>query len=158
MPASPTPLPSRIMSVCFRRLRVIMLSLLVALMPATALAQRSKVKQMRILEQIQEDYSKAIRWNDFEGAWTLLDPEYRSQHPITDAEFSRYEQIQVTSFEGLDSRVMPDGSIERVVRIDVVNRNTLSQRSLRLTERWRYDAKTKRWWLSSGLPNFWQGR
>jgi hypothetical protein len=158
MRASSRALPSHAMPASFRRLLVLLLCLFIAAIPATALAQRMKTKQARMLEQTQDDYSKAIRWSDFEGAWTLLDPEYHKKHPVTDAEFSRYEQMQVTSFEALDSRVLPDGIVERAVRIDVVNRNTLSQRTLRLTERWRYDPKAKRWWLSNGLPDFWQGR
>ncbi|MBP6748723.1 MAG: hypothetical protein KA144_03705 [Xanthomonadaceae bacterium] len=141
-----------------RSLCLCLLGLLIFAVPHGALAQKVKLKQPKMLQQLQEDYSKAIRWNDFEGAWTVLDPAYREANPITDAEFSRYEQIQVTAFEDLDSRVLPDGSVERAVRIELVNRHTLSQRSLRFTEVWRYDPTTKRWWLSSGLPNFWEGR
>lgn len=139
-----------------RSLFLCLLGLSILLAPQGALAQR--IKQAKLLEQLQEDYSKAIRWNDFEGAWTVLDPAYREAHPVTDAEFSRYEQIQVTGFDALDSRVLPDGSVERAVRIELVGRHTLTQRTLRVTERWRYDPKTKRWWLASGLPDFWDGR
>lgn len=146
------------MPVSLRYVLICLLSLVIAAMPMTGAAQKMKFKQARALQEVQELYSKAIRWNDFEGAWNVLDPAYREAHPIIDVEFSRYEQIQVTGFEALDSRTLPDGSIERAVRIDVVNRNTLSQRTMRFTERWRYDAKIKRWWLISGLPDFWQGR
>lgn len=139
-----------------RSLFLCLLGLSILLAPQGALAQR--IKQAKLLEQLQEDYSKAIRWNDFEGAWTVLDPAYREAHPVTDAEFSRYEQIQVTGFDSLDSRMLPDGSVERAVRIELVGRHTLTQRTLRVTELWRYDPKTKRWWLASGLPDFWDGR
>lgn len=139
-----------------RSLFLCLLGLSILLAPQGALAQR--IKQAKLLEQLQEDYSKAIRWNDFEGAWTVLDPAYREAHPVTDAEFSRYEQIQVTAFEALDSRVLPDGSVERAVRVELVSRHTLTQRTQRFTELWRYDPKTKRWWLASGLPDFWDGR
>ncbi|MCC7248445.1 MAG: hypothetical protein IT473_07470, partial [Lysobacter sp.] len=54
--------------------------------------------------------------------------------------------------------VLPDGSVERAVRIELVNRHTLTQRTMRFSEVWRYDPTTKRWWLASGLPNFWEGR
>ena len=37
------------------------------------------------LEQVQYDYSAAIRWGDFEGAWNLVDAETRKQHPLTEA-------------------------------------------------------------------------
>ncbi len=158
MRRSSTSFPSRAVSVSFRSVLICLLSLVIAAMPMTGAAQRIKAKQARALQDLQEVYSKAIRWNDFEGAWNVLDPAYREAHPMVDVEFSRYEQVQVTGFEALDSRPLPDGSVERIVRVDVVNRNTLSQRTLRFTERWRYDAKTKRWWLNSGLPDFWQGR
>ena len=145
------------MSASFRFIWICLLVLAIAALPATATAQKLKIKQPRLLEETQLDYSKAIRWNNFEAAAALLDPSYREQHPVTDAEFSRYEQIQVTAFEDFDSRILPDGSVERAVRIDLVNRNTLSQRTIRFTERWRYDAQAKRWWLISGLPDFWKG-
>lgn len=143
------------MPAALRSLCLCLLGLLILSAPQAAFAQ--KIKQPKMLDQLQQDYSKAIRWNDFEGAWTLLDPAYREAHPVTDAEFSRYEQIQVTGLENLDSRVLPDGSVERAVRIELVNRHTLTQRSMRFTELWRYDPTTKRWWLASGLPNFWEG-
>jgi hypothetical protein len=145
------------MSASFRFVWLCLLGLAMTAFAPDLAAQKMTRKQTRMLTQLQEDYSKAIRWNDFEGAASLLDPEYRKVHPITDAEFSRYEQIQVTGFASLDSRVLPDGSVLRAVRIDLVNRNTLTQRSMRFTERWRYDAQAKRWWLTSGLPDFWQG-
>lgn len=145
------------MSALFRFVWICLLGFSIAVLPATATAQKVKIKQPRLLEETQLEYSKAIRWNDFVAASALLEPSYREEHPITDAEFSRYEQIQVTAFEDFDSRILPDGSVERSVRIDLINRNTLSQRTIRFTERWRYDAKVKRWWLISGLPDFWKG-
>jgi hypothetical protein len=145
------------MPASFRFVWICLLGLTMSAFAPELAAQKVKIKQPKVLTQLQEDYAKAIRWNDFEGASTLLDPEYRKAHPITDVEFSRYEQIQVTGFDSLDSRVLPDGTVLRAVRIDLVNRNTLTQRSMRFTEHWHYDAQAKRWWLTSGLPDFWQG-
>ena len=45
----------------------------------------------------------------------------------------------------------------REIQIGVVNRHTLAERSLRYTERWRYDPEAKTWWLTVGLPDFWAG-
>ena len=45
----------------------------------------------------------------------------------------------------------------REIEVGVVNRHTLVERSLRYTERWRYDPKARTWWLTVGLPDFWAG-
>lgn len=108
------------------------------------------------LQKAQYAYSAAIRWGDFEGAWTMVDPAYRAAHPMTDAEFERYKQIQVSHYR--------DGAVEagkneaaRAIEIGVINRHTMAERSLRYTEHWRYDPEAKTWWVSNGLPDFWAG-
>lgn len=114
-------------------------------------------KKGGLLEKNKYAYSAAIRWGDFEGAWTMVDPRVRKDKPMTDAEFSRYEQIQVSGYRDLASQAGPDGTEVREVVIDVINRNTLKQRRIRYTEVWRYDPGTKNWWIAS-LPDFWQGQ
>ena len=44
------------------------------------------------------------------------------------------------------------------VQIDVINEHTQALRGMRYTEVWRYDAEHKRWWVTSGLPDFWAGQ
>lgn len=115
--------------------------------------------QQNDLERAQYDYSAAIRWGDFEGAWTLVDPDYKKEHPMGEMEFSRYQQIQVSGYTDLGSRMASDASrAAREIRINVINKHTMAERSLRYTESWRYDPEAKRWWLTSGLPDFWQGQ
>lgn len=108
-----------------------------------------------LLEQLQYDYSAAIRWGDFEGAWNLVDPDYRKAHPLTDLELSRYKQVQISQYNELGLRALPDGEVQREIAIGVVNRNTMAERNARYTERWRYDEAAKTWWLVSGLPDLW---
>ncbi len=43
----------------------------------------------------------------------------------------------------------------REIEIGVINRNTLTERSVRYRERWRYDEAAQTWWLVSGLPDLW---
>jgi hypothetical protein len=114
-------------------------------------------KKRGLLDRNQYSYSAAIRWGDFEGAWSMVDPKVREKAPMTDLDFSRYEQIQVSGYRDLASMPGPDGSVLREIQIDVINRNTLSQRRVRYTEIWRYDQETKNWWVAS-LPDFWQGK
>ena len=132
----------------------LLIALLLLSLASTAFAGKKKGVA---LDKNQYAYSAAIRWGDFEGAWSMVDPKTRQEKPMTDADFSRFEQIQVTGYRDLASMPGPDGTMLREIQIEVVNRNTLAQRKLRFTEVWRYDAETRNWWIS-GLPDLWQGQ
>ena len=107
------------------------------------------------LDEIQYAYSAAIRWGDFEGAYTLVDPKLREEHPLTDVDFSRYKQVQISAYRDLGGSPLASGEIVREIEIGVINRNTLAERTVRYRENWRYDEAAKTWWLTSGLPNLW---
>ena len=109
------------------------------------------------LDEIQYAYSAAIRWGDFEGAYNLVDPKLREEKPLTDIDFSRYKQVQISTYSDMGGTVEPSGVVVRDVEIGVVNRNTQAARTVRYRERWRYDEPAKTWWLISGLPDLWQG-
>ena len=110
------------------------------------------------LEQVQYDYSAAIRWGDFEGAWQLVDPEVRKQRPLTEFDLSRYRQVQISGYRDRGMSTAGDGAVVRDIEIGVINRNTLAERTVRYRERWRYDEAAKTWWLMSGLPDLWDDR
>ena len=112
--------------------------------------------QMGALDRLQYAYSAAIRSGDFEGAWMLVDPKYRDEHPMSDLELERYKQIQVAGYRDMATQTLPDGDVVREIEIDLVNRHTLTERSTRYTERWHFEPETKTWWLVAGLPDFWQ--
>ncbi len=113
-------------------------------------------KNDKLLEA-QNAFSGAVRWGDFEGAWGLIEPEYREKHPITPLQLARYGQIQVSGYRDIGSSMLDDGSAVRDIEIGVVNRHTLAERSVRYRERWHWDETQKRWWLRSSLPDFWEG-
>jgi hypothetical protein len=136
-----------------RTIRMGWLLLMAVLVGACATASGKGNK----LEETQYAYSAAIRWGDFEGAWNLVDPKYRDAHPMTDLQFERYKQIQVSGYRDLGTQTLADGSVVREVEVGVVNRNNMTERSLRYTEHWRYDEATKAWLLDNGLPDFWNG-
>jgi len=135
----------------------IRLKTVLLLLGVLALAGCASGQQTSELDKLQYAYSAAIRWGDFEGAWLLVDPKYRETHPISELELERYKQIQVTGYRDLGAQTSPDGIAMREIQIGVVNRHTLVERSLRYTERWRYDPEAKVWWLTVGLPDFWAG-
>jgi uncharacterized protein YceK len=131
------------------------LVLLACLLPLLA-GCASLGPKVEALQKAQYAYSAAIRWGDFEGAWTLVDPKYREEHPITDLEFERFKQIQVTGYRDIGEQAGED-TAAREIEIGVMNRHNMRTRSIRYTERWRYDAEAKAWWLTVGLPDFWAG-
>jgi len=130
--------------------------LAIGLLALLATGCATKIDRMSKLSESQYAYSAAIRWGDFEGAWNMIDPKIRNEHPMTDLEFERYKQVQISAYTDLASQ-NGDLTAAREIQIGVINRNTLVERSTRYTERWRYDPEGKVWWLTSGLPNLWQG-
>ena len=125
------------------------------LLAALLLAGCATQQQASELQKVQYAYSAAIRWGDFEGAWQLVDPEYRAANPMSALEFERYKQVQVSAYRDLAAQAIPQSVAMREIQIGVVNRHTQVERSLRYTEHWRYDPESKHWWLTVGLPDFW---
>lgn len=137
-----------------RRLARLPLLLALALL-ATLAACASTPDRADALRQAQYDWSAAIRWGDFEGAWTLVDPAYRAAHPMTELEFSRYGQVRISGYHESGAMVSGDTASRRV-ELGVVNRNTQVQRQVQYLEEWRYDPVAERWWVASGLPDLWR--
>lgn len=115
-------------------------------------------KQARLLGQTQDAYTATIRWGEFEKAWEMVDPAYREQHPMTELEFERYRQLQISGYSDLGHGSSADGTVARNVEIRVINRHTMAERNLRYREQWRWDPEAKRWWLANGLPDLWAGQ
>ena len=139
-----------------RLLRCLLLCCLVSCMTMLAGCPKSASKGTA-LDEVQYAYSAAIRWGDFEGAWSLVDPVYRDKHPLTDIDFSRYKQVQISGYREKGMELQPSGTVLREIEIGVINRNTLAERTVRYRESWRYDEERKTWWLDGGLPDLWQG-
>ena len=130
------------------------LGLLAVLAPAGAQSRM----QRRKLQHVQDAYAASIRWGDFENAWQAVDPAYRAEHPMTELEFERYKQIQISGYRDLSTRSGPDGTVERAVELRVINKHTMAERTERYVERWRWDPEAKRWWLVVGMPDLWKGQ
>ncbi len=127
------------------------------LMAALLLAACASNNRQSELERMQYMYSAAVRWGDFEGAWNLVDPAYREEHPMSDLEFKRYEQVRISGYRELASQAISDDTALREIEIGVINRHNMAERTLRYTEQWRYDPEAGQWWISGGLPDLWAG-
>jgi hypothetical protein len=135
--------------------RLLLRSILLACCLAVLVGCPKSASKGTALDEIQYAYSAAIRWGDFEGAWNLVDPKVREEHPLTDLDFSRYKQVQISGYRDLGGTLSPAGEAVREIEIGVINRNTLAERTVRYRERWRYDEAAGTWWLTSGLPDLW---
>ncbi|HEX6832353.1 MAG TPA: hypothetical protein VF132_02365 [Rudaea sp.] len=109
-----------------------------------------------LLQTTLETYAATIRWGNFDDAAGFVDPETLKEHPITPLDIARYRQVRVTAYNEQPYRPVNDTEVRQVVEIGIVNNNTQVMRSLVDRQLWRYDAKAKRWWLVSGLPDITQ--
>ena len=102
-------------------------------------------------------YASTVRWGDFASASQFVAPETRKKHPLSDLDKARFQQVRVTEYDDDDPPVpVDDTEVRQTVRISLVNVNTQAERSVVDKQVWHYDAATKRWWLTSGLPDITQ--
>ena len=110
----------------------------------------------RALPVAQDAWAAAIRWNNFEGATNLIDPALRATQMPSSIETARYAQVQISGYRDRGASAdFKSGQAVRDVEIGVINRNTQAERTVRYRETWRWDAKAKAWWITSGLPDLW---
>jgi len=106
-----------------------------------------------LLDETLNHYAGVIRWGNFEEAASFVDPETLKAHPLTQLDIDRYHQVRVTTYNEGAAHMVAEHEVHQSVEIGVVNVNTQAARSVIDNQVWRYDAKEKRWWLVSGLPN-----
>lgn len=138
-----------------RLMRILLVSMLVWL---GGCASAAASKQAGALELAQREFASAMRWGHLDDAFGHLDPDWQAKHPLTAIERERYAQVQVTGYRPLNSEAPGEGLALRLIEIGVVNRHTMAERTVRYQERWRYDAASKAWVVTSGLPDLWAGR
>ncbi len=97
-------------------------------------------------------YAGAIRWGHIDDAWSMVDPEYAREHPLSALDRERFEQIQVTGYQVKGTQMLSENELAQVVEIRLANRHTLVERTVMDRQLWRWDSGARRWWLTSGLP------
>lgn len=137
-----------------RSIPSLLLLALVALMAGCA----SMSNQQDLLNRNQYAWSEAIRWGGFEGAMNLIDPLKREEHGLTEVELARYGQVQISHYRDIGaSQDLEAGTAVRDIHIGVVNRHTMVERTVRYREQWRWDDTARTWWITSGMPDLWDG-
>lgn len=103
-------------------------------------------------ERVFYDYNSAVRWSEFETAWTFVDPAVRAERPLTDAQREHYKQVQVAGYEVKSKDDSSPGELAQAVEIRWIDKATQTEHVMTDLQRWRWDAAAKRWWLLSGVP------
>lgn len=100
------------------------------------------------------DYGAAVRWSEWERAWSYVDPASRGGGlPVSEAE--RLKDVKVSGYTVLSRQLAPDGLSQRqLVEIRYIEQATQRERTVRDEQSWRTDDEGKHWWLTSGLPQF----
>jgi len=123
--------------------------LLVAVLAACSGAPMTGAKSF---EYVFYDYNSAVRWSEFETAWTFLDPAVRDEKPFSDEVREHYKQVQVAGYDVKSSDHSLPGEIAQSVEIRWIDKNTQTEHVMTDYQRWRWDDVDKHWWLVSGLP------
>lgn len=133
------------------RLRLI--ALILALAVLATLAGCANHRRSDNLTETLNAYASTIRWNSFKQGLGFVSPDYRKEHPLTQLQIRRYQQVRVAGYdEGSGAVPVSEGKIRQVVRISLINRNTQRERDVIDHQTWEWDEKASRWWLTSGLP------
>lgn len=135
-------------------IRSISLRVLIAPLLAVLLAACGGVgSQANLRDSALYAYAGAIRWGHIDDAWSMVDPEYARQHPMTALERERFAQVEITGYQVKGSQLLSDSELVQRVEIRLVNRHTQVERTLDDLQAWRWDEAAKRWWLTTGLPD-----
>lgn len=132
-----------------RRILSILAVLSVLLLAGCATKARSDA-----LTTTLKAYGSTLRWGDFQSAAQFVDPKVRAAHPLTSLQLARFEQVRVSEYDdGAGPVPTSDFDVQQTVLISLVNIHTQSERSIVDHQTWHYDEQTRRWWLTSGLPD-----
>ena len=129
-----------------RKLPAFLLASLMLLLAACSVVQ-PKVDMMA-------EFGNAIRWSDWDAAWSFIDPATRRSLVLPGEEQDRLRDIKVTGYQVRTSEPQPDGTIMQMVDIHYIDQSTQVERVSRSRQIWRTDDNGDHWWLTTGMPDF----
>ena len=100
------------------------------------------------------EFGNAIRWSDWDAAWSFIDPATRTSLVLPGEEQDRLADIKVTGYNVRSSEPQADGTIMQMVDIHYVEMNTQVERVSHSRQIWRTDDGGEHWWLTTGMPQF----
>ena len=130
-----------------RKLTTFFLASIILLLGACSSTSAPKLDMMT-------EFGNAVRWSDWDAAWSYIDPATRKSLVLPGEEQDRLAEIKVTGYQVRSSEPQEDGTIVQVVEIHYVDQATQRERVARSRQIWRTDDGGDHWWLTTGLPEF----
>jgi hypothetical protein len=131
---------------------------ILAMLVVVAVAGCAAQTRSESLTNTLKAYASTVRWGDFASAMQFVDPAARTSHPVTALDMARYQQVRVTEYnDDVGPVPVSDTEVRQTVRVSLVNVNTQAERTITDQQTWHYDAATRHWWLTSGLPDITRG-
>ncbi len=133
----------------FRNTLLLMLAF--AILPLSVEAKRAS-KTDKALEVSLKTYGLAVRWNDFEAASESLDPLLVNVERFSELDEAYYKNFQISGYSLKTSVYTDPAHYTQRIELRIIDKDTQVERTKIDKQTWRYDALSKRWWLTSGLP------
>jgi hypothetical protein len=97
-------------------------------------------------------YGHAIRWGEYDTAIALIrEPEGKEKK----YSYEELKKIKVTDYELLQRTPSSDlMQAVQVAEIQYYRVDQMKEKSLIDSQLWEYDLEEKRWYLTTGLPDF----
>lgn len=100
-----------------------------------------------------DGYGAALRWGDIQGAWSYVDPAVRAAHPLTVRQKALYDTVRVAEYDASGPTAVDADTIRQTAQISLIVKTSQRVYDVIDHQTWHWDAKTKHWWLESGLPD-----
>lgn len=104
-------------------------------------------------DQTLDGYAAALRWGDFQSAWTYVDPAVRAAHPLTPQQKALYNTVRVGEYDTQGPVATGPDTVQQTAQISLIVKSSQQVYNVLDHQTWRWDASTKHWWLESGLPD-----
>ena len=109
-------------------------------------------RRMNTFGDTSKKYGKALLWGHFEAANLYRQPEVASRQK---PDFEKLKNIKVAQYDVRSMKVSDNGlRIDQEAEISYFHRDKMILKTLRDQQVWRFDTGDRRWYLTTGLPDF----
>ena len=109
-------------------------------------------EKMSQFDETSRAYIRAIRWGDYEGAYTF---KKLTDREVVLPDFEDYRSVKVTNYKVKQTIISEDQSkIIQIVDFQYYRLTDVTVKTLIDRQKWEYDEEQGRWFLQSDLPAF----
>ena len=108
--------------------------------------------EMYLLDKSFMAYERALRWQDYD---VMIAFHKNEQENLTVGQRKYLKQFRVTSYNVVFNSVEPDNKhANQIIELKYYKNDSITVRDLTLNNKWEFDDKTQRWYLTNALPDF----